>query len=83
MSQSEVSEAAVLSEDELDRAFAALADPTRRAILARLAEGEAAVAEVDRLSHPRPSRRFPYRAQCRSCSTQRVAQQEPALRSKA
>ncbi len=36
----------MLSEDELDRAFAALADPTRRAILARLAAGEAAVAEV-------------------------------------
>src|SRR5437879_5025582 len=30
----------------LDRAFAALADPTRRAILARLALGEAAVTEL-------------------------------------
>jgi DNA-binding transcriptional ArsR family regulator len=30
----------------LDRAFNALADPTRRAILARLAEGEASVAEL-------------------------------------
>src|SRR4051812_44484959 len=30
----------------LDRAFAALADPTRRAILARLARGETTVAEL-------------------------------------
>jgi len=33
-------------EEFLDRAFAALADPTRRAILARLALGEAAVTEL-------------------------------------
>jgi DNA-binding transcriptional ArsR family regulator len=32
--------------DRLDLAFAALADPTRRAILARLARGEATVAEL-------------------------------------
>jgi DNA-binding transcriptional ArsR family regulator len=31
---------------ELDSTFAALADPTRRAILARLASGEASVAEL-------------------------------------
>jgi DNA-binding transcriptional ArsR family regulator len=30
----------------LDLAFAALADPTRRAILARLAEGDASVSEL-------------------------------------
>jgi len=30
----------------LDNAFAALADPTRRAILTRLAEGEASVGEL-------------------------------------
>jgi DNA-binding transcriptional ArsR family regulator len=30
----------------LDATFAALADPTRRAILARLAEGEASVSEL-------------------------------------
>ena len=34
--------------ESLDRAFAALADPTRRAILARLAAGEATVAELAR-----------------------------------
>jgi DNA-binding transcriptional ArsR family regulator len=32
--------------DHLDATFAALADPTRRAILARLASGEASVAEL-------------------------------------
>src|SRR5438067_6174686 len=34
------------SEDELSLTFAALADPTRRAILARLAQGEATVSEL-------------------------------------
>jgi DNA-binding transcriptional ArsR family regulator len=33
-------------EDRLSAAFSALADPTRRAILARLAQGEAAVGEL-------------------------------------
>src|SRR5687767_10221326 len=33
-------------EDELTRTFAALADPTRRAILGRLAHGEATVSEL-------------------------------------
>lgn len=32
--------------DQLDSTFAALADPTRRAILARLASGEASVTEL-------------------------------------
>lgn len=35
-----------LSPAELDRAFGALADPTRRAILARLAGGEAGVLDI-------------------------------------
>src|SRR2546421_9970471 len=34
--------------DRLDRVFAALADPTRRAILARLAASEASVTELAR-----------------------------------
>jgi len=34
------------SPEQLDRVFAALADPTRRAILARLAKGEATVNEL-------------------------------------
>src|SRR6059036_1253099 len=35
-----------MSPDHLDTTFAALADPTRRAILARLASGEASVTEL-------------------------------------
>ena len=35
-----------MSDDRLSAIFAALADPTRRAILARLAEGEATVLEL-------------------------------------
>ena len=37
---------AVLDDARLDATFAALANPTRRAILARLAEGEASVNEL-------------------------------------
>lgn len=35
-----------MSADSLSRTFAALADPTRRAILARLADGECTVGEL-------------------------------------
>jgi DNA-binding transcriptional ArsR family regulator len=45
--------------ESLDATFTALADPTRRAILARLAEGEASVTELTRpfaLSQPAISR---------------------------
>lgn len=35
-----------MQQDALSATFAALADPTRRAILARLAEGEASVGEL-------------------------------------
>src|SRR5215217_5989989 len=35
-----------MSPDRLNSTFAALADPTRRAILARLASGEASVSEL-------------------------------------
>ena len=36
----------MLTSERLDLTFAALADPTRRAILARLATGEASVQEL-------------------------------------
>jgi DNA-binding transcriptional ArsR family regulator len=36
----------MMPRDQLSSTFAALADPTRRAILARLATGEASVAEL-------------------------------------
>lgn len=35
-----------MNDEQLDRIFAALADPTRRAILARLARGEATVMQL-------------------------------------
>ncbi len=38
----------VATPDPLDATFAALADPTRRAMLARLAQGEASVGELAR-----------------------------------
>ncbi|TMF05584.1 MAG: winged helix-turn-helix transcriptional regulator, partial [Chloroflexi bacterium] len=47
------------TDDDLSLTFAALADPTRRAILARLAQGEATVlelAEPFRLSLPAVSK---------------------------
>ena len=34
------------ADDQLSRVFAALADPTRRAIIARLADGDANVTEL-------------------------------------
>jgi len=37
-----------MSPERLDATFAALADPTRRAIVARLAQGEATVTELGR-----------------------------------
>lgn len=37
---------ATATEERLDRTFAALADPTRRAIIARLAKGAASVTEL-------------------------------------
>ena len=45
--------------DQLDAVFSALADPTRRAILARLAEGDRTVSELNapfRVSQPAISR---------------------------
>ncbi len=35
-----------MAEEQLDAAFAALADPTRRAIVSRLAQGDATVSEL-------------------------------------
>jgi DNA-binding transcriptional ArsR family regulator len=42
----EVEEVRKMAVDELSRTFAALADPTRRAILQRLADGDATVNEI-------------------------------------
>jgi len=54
--------------DRLSATFSALADPTRRAILARLARGEAAVGELARpfpISLPAVSRHLRVLAQAR------------------
>ncbi|MCP6756153.1 metalloregulator ArsR/SmtB family transcription factor, partial [Klebsiella pneumoniae] len=48
-----------MSVDQLDAVFGALADPTRRAILARLTQGDANVRELAapfRMSQPAVSR---------------------------
>ena len=68
------------SEDELSVTFAALADPTRRAILARLAQGEATVlelAEPFQLSLPAISKHLKVLQKARLVSQGRRAQWRP------
>jgi DNA-binding transcriptional ArsR family regulator len=70
--------------DELSRTFAALAHPTRRAILDRLAEGEATVSELAKpfsVSPPAISRHLRVLEEAGLISRSRVAQTRPtALR---
>jgi DNA-binding transcriptional ArsR family regulator len=64
----------------LDATFAALADPTRRAILARLAEGEATVTELVapfRLSQPAISKHLKILERAGLVSRGRDAQKRP------
>lgn len=64
----------------LDAAFAALADPTRRAILARLAQGETSVSELARpfdMSLPAVSKHVRVLEQAGLISRSRVAQKRP------
>ncbi|MBN9615747.1 MAG: winged helix-turn-helix transcriptional regulator [Acidobacteriales bacterium] len=66
--------------DRLDRTFAALADPTRRAILARLASGEATVTELMKpfaISQPAISRHLRVLEQAGLISRGRDAQRRP------
>ncbi|WFL76787.1 metalloregulator ArsR/SmtB family transcription factor [Altererythrobacter arenosus] len=66
--------------DSLDLAFAALADPTRRAILARLGEGEASVAELAEpfdLSQPAISKHLKVLENAGFIETSRVGQSRP------
>ena len=66
--------------DRLDRTFAALADPTRRAILARLASGEATVTELMKpfaLSQPAISKHLRVLEQAGLISQGRDAQRRP------
>jgi len=66
--------------DRLDATFAALADPTRRAILARLASGEAAVTELARpfaMSQPAISKHLKVLERAGLISRGREAQRRP------
>lgn len=66
--------------DRLDTTFAALADPTRRALLARLMQGEASVAELAKpfaMSQPAISRHLKVLEQAGLISTGQDAQRRP------
>jgi len=66
--------------DRLDATFAALADPTRRAILARLASGEATVNELARpfsMSQPAISKHLKVLERAGLISGARDAQRRP------
>lgn len=69
-----------MSPGTLDNTFAALADPTRRAILARLASGEASVnelAEPFEMSLPGVSKHIKVLERAGLISRGRVAQSRP------
>ncbi|HEY3005366.1 MAG TPA: metalloregulator ArsR/SmtB family transcription factor [Kribbellaceae bacterium] len=66
--------------DELDATFAALADPTRRAIIARLAGGEATVTELAEpfaISQPAVSKHLTVLERAGLVSRRRDAQRRP------
>ena len=66
--------------DRLDATFAALADPTRRAILARLAESDASVLELARpfaMSQPAISKHLKVLEQAGLITRGRDAQRRP------
>jgi DNA-binding transcriptional ArsR family regulator len=66
--------------DHLDATFAALADPTRRAILARLATGEATVLELAKpfsMSQPAISKHLKVLERAGLISRSRDAQRRP------
>jgi len=68
------------STQQLDRTFAALADPTRRAIVARLARGEATVMELARpfdMSQPAVSLHLKVLERAGLISRRREAQTRP------
>src|SRR5581483_8121324 len=69
-----------MTADRLDATFAALADPTRRAILARLATGEATVSELAapfRMSQPAVSKHLKVLERAGLVTTGRDAQRRP------
>ena len=69
------------SSQHLDATFAALADPTRRAILARLASGEASVTELAKpfaMSQPAISKHLKVLERAGLVSRGRDAQRRPS-----
>src|SRR5215813_6666608 len=69
-----------IASGRLDATFAALADPTRRAILARLASGEASVTELARpfaMSQPAISKHLKMLERAGLISRSRDAQRRP------
>src|SRR6266436_2547328 len=69
-----------MSQDHLSTTFAALADPTRRAILARLATGEASVTDLARpfaMSQPAISKHLKVLERAGLISRGRDAQRRP------
>lgn len=67
-------------DERLDATFAALADPTRRAILARLSSGEASVAELAlpfNMSQPAISKHLKVLERAGLISTAQDAQRRP------
>src|SRR5882672_5678677 len=69
-----------MTPDHLDATFAALADPTRRAILARLASGEASVTELAEpfaMSQPAISKHLKVLERAGLISRSRDAQRRP------
>ena len=70
----------MLDTERLDATFFALADPTRRAILARLATGEASVAELTKpfaISQPAISRHLKVLEKAGLIQRSRDAQRRP------
>ena len=69
-----------MSQDQLDATFAALADPTRRAIVAQLARGDATVGELAApfaMSLPAISRHLKVLERCGLITRSRHAQFRP------
>jgi DNA-binding transcriptional ArsR family regulator len=69
-----------MTADRLDATFAALADPTRRAILARLASGQASVTELAKpfaMSQPAISKHLKVLERAGLISRGRDAQRRP------
>ena len=72
--------AEVIDDSQLDAMFTALADPTRRAILRRLTEGEASVTELARpfaMSQPAVSKHLKVLERAGLVSRRRDAQRRP------